>query len=684
MGRRPTAIAIAIAMVIVIVATPGRLPAAGAGGTYDPAFGAGGVAVVATGAGPGGDRDPAMAVDRQGRTVVVRSVPFGDRVGGRWSLTRLQPDGRPDPSFGVGGVSVVPSETVRQNAFAAVDAAGRTVVTATGDDTSPRCCLGVTVARFTPDGSKDAAFAGDGETFIDVPNVFASPTRPVVASDGTVFAAVSAGGGHVSPCPQTVWLLRLAPDGRPAPGFGSGGMKELATGCGLAAVDLVDVTPERMVVSVIGDRLQLLALRPDGTRDATFGVGGVVDLDAVGLLPGVLDVDQQGRLVMLSREDPNRTQRAPRPVISRFTTDGRVDPSFGAGGTTVIDDRRLVELRSIAALDDGSVMAVGAHTAPVAAIPAAVRLSSTGTWDRTWGCRGVAVLETALPDLSIGATVRARNTSPVVGIRSEAGREVVAAVPSGTAAQPGYHVLTLDGRVRPFGRAAGCGSTQTRSMAAIAEAPGGDGYWVFGADGSVFAFGAAAFEGSLNGRVALNEPIVAGTPTPTGRGYWLFAADGGVFTFGDARFLGSMGGRRLNEPIAAGTPTPTGRGYWLFAADGGVFTFGDARFLGSMGGRRLNQPIVAGAATTTGRGYWLAAADGGIFTFGDGRFHGSLGDRRLAQPIVGMAPTATGRGYHLVARDGGIFTFGDGVFAGSLGGLPISAPAVAISVPRSA
>ncbi|HEY8201631.1 MAG TPA: CAP domain-containing protein [Actinomycetota bacterium] len=227
-----------------------------------------------------------------------------------------------------------------------------------------------------------------------------------------------------------------------------------------------------------------------------------------------------------------------------------------------------------------------------------------------------------------------------------------------------------------FGKSAAVPALPT--IAGIAPAAGGNGYWMATRAGGVYNYGDALRLGSVAG-TPLARPVVGMASTPSGKGYWMVASDGGVFSFGDARFFGSTGNVELNNPIVGMAATPTGGGYWLVASDGGVFSFGDARFLGSTGAIALAQPITGMASTPTGRGYWLVASDGGIFSFGDAAFRGSTGDEDLAKPIVGMTATRSGKGYWLVAADGGVFTFGDASFMGSANGADLDGEAVAMA-----
>ncbi len=244
---------------------------------------------------------------------------------------------------------------------------------------------------------------------------------------------------------------------------------------------------------------------------------------------------------------------------------------------------------------------------------------------------------------------------------------------------PGYHLVSTNGDVTPFGSARFGGSALTTTSPVVATARStGDGYWQAAEDGAVYSFGEAAFHGSASGQ-ALRAPITSMAATPSGGGYWLVAEDGGVFAFGDASWSGSLAGLALNQPVVDLAPTPSGRGYWLVTADGGVFAFGDASPLVSLADTPLMAPIVAAAPSPSGLGLTLSGADGGVFALGDAPWKGSAVGSPGAHPIVDVDRSHSGEGYWLVAADGGVFAFGDAPFLGSAGDRRKLAPVVGIA-----
>jgi hypothetical protein len=261
--------------------------------------------------------------------------------------------------------------------------------------------------------------------------------------------------------------------------------------------------------------------------------------------------------------------------------------------------------------------------------------------------------------------------------------------PVSPAGRTGYWMLGADGKVFPFGQAAGhgdavaplaAGGPARVDAADVEPTPSGNGYWLVDARGTVYPFGDAKQLGSVDaGRLTAGETVTSLSSTPTGNGYWVFTTKGRAVTFGDATFFGDVARVTLNGPVLDSVPTPTGKGYFMVASDGGIFAFGDAGFAGSMGGKKLNAPVQSLVPDPDGKGYWLVASDGGVFAF-DASFRGSMGSARLNKPMTGMVPY--GNGYLMVSEDGGIFNFSDKVFSGSLGGNPPARPIVSVAAMR--
>lgn len=553
-------------------------------GTLDPAFGVGGVVRSS----PPAAFFQAGVLQADGRIVVVGSdAALDDMV-----VFRYLPSGAPDPSFGAGGAVATDLGGAAQAYAVALQPDGKLVVAGRSADE-------IALARYLPNGDLDPAFGTGGTTTTLGPAGNGGEASALgILSTG----AVVVGGRVVTASGPSMFLARYTPGGFLDGSFGSGGWVADADTRLTNLTSLVVQPGDRVVVAgATGEGhapVQSLArYSAGGSLDATFGTGGSASTP-VGVASTTEDVavDGAGRLLTVGAVrysgDLDGSDGFGFVSVSRLSSDGAVDATFGCAGSTQVE---------LASADGGR--ATGVALAPDGRILVG----------------GVAFND---PDVNLGDP-----DFLLVRVLADA------------AAGAGYWVTRADGGVSPFGTAGGCGSLRGLPLAqpvvGHAARPSGDGYWFVAADGGVFTRGDAPFFGSAGG-LPLNRPMVGMARTPSGNGYWLVADDGGVFAYGDAGFFGSTGALRLNQGIVGMAATPSGNGYWLVASDGGVFAFGAAGFFGSTGGVQLDRRVIGMARTASGSGYWLAGADGGIFSFGDAPFLGSTGDQPFTSPAVAI------------------------------------------------
>ncbi len=211
-----------------------------------------------------------------------------------------------------------------------MDPAGRLVIAGADYD------LGFhTFGRFRPDGSVDPTLGGreglevrEEDYYEPEPGQEALPAVSDLAiqPDG---AFVLASQGYASE------LRRRNRDGSVDHGFGADGVLT----CAPAAT--AGQPLEREFVSVAstaggalvaaGGRAEcgLVRYLPDGSPDLAFGSGGRVDLEALGLpQPRAMALGPEGEVVLAGWDAATRTV-----TISRFSSDGQLDGSFGSDGT---------------------------------------------------------------------------------------------------------------------------------------------------------------------------------------------------------------------------------------------------------------------------------------------------------------------------------------------------------------
>ena len=599
-------------------------------GTVDDSFGDGGAVVIDSGNGQY-DAGNALALQPDGKLVVA--AQFG---GVGTVLLRLDADGSPDSTFGVGGAAPVAS--MYQIAGLALQPDGRIGV-AGSVNTGYVNQSDAAVARFLPDGTPDASFGTAGSTILDTGS---SPTQTYYEEfssvarldDGSFLAVGSRSRPSSGPpfLPRETLLVRLTSSGALDPRFNGTGYRllDLVSGDEVAGGVLPD-SAGRAVVSLVMNPPALARVLPDGTLDPSFGSNG---LAAGG--GSILTRDAAGRIV---------TARGGTTYeLRRFSADGVVDLTFN-GGSYQGDVLEYTEFPvGLAVQSDGRVLVGGFAYHFGGPLP-------SGQYDADWFVARLGFAPDPPP-------------------------------PPPPAPKSGYWLIGQTGVVYPFGDAKTLGNINVAGghrAVDIESTPDDSGYWAVDDAGTVTGRGTAHPYGG-NPPLASGETVTSLSATPDGSGYWLFTSAGRVWPYGTAKSYGDMTGRKLNGPVLDSVPTPDGHGYYMVGSDGGVFTFGDARFVDSMARVKLNAPVRSLVPDPDGSGYWLVAGDGGVFAF-DAPFRDSMGGKHLNKPIIGMVPY--GNAYLMVASDGGIFNFAtDRPFLGSMGAAALPAPIVSMAAVR--
>src|ERR1041384_7173799 len=188
-------------MVICGVMTP---EARAASGDLDPTFNGSGYLMrdfAATFNSAGG-----VVVQPDGKIVVSGSATVNG--GGGFLVTRYEPDGRPDPSFGTGGTATADFGDVAEASAVVLQRDGKLVVV--GQAGTYRWFA---VARYNPDGTPDRSFGDGGTVLTSFGDSQAFAAAVALRADGTIVVAGSSG----SPDAYRFAVVRYRPHGPPAP-----------------------------------------------------------------------------------------------------------------------------------------------------------------------------------------------------------------------------------------------------------------------------------------------------------------------------------------------------------------------------------------------------------------------------------------------------------------------------------
>ncbi len=238
-------------------------------GTLDPTFGDAGVLQVDLGE---NEVFMSLLVGDDG------SLTVGGRQGGEVLLMRFGADGLPDTAFGQDGVlaftagSGSPTDAVRL--------AGRP---GGGFFVMARIAEGFVVGAWDADDEPDAGFGSGGTVFVPVAG---SSNALAVQPGGEVLVA---GGGEnvVGDVCLGTRVDRLLPDGTPDPDLGDQGVVvDGATEVCDVLFDLL-VQPDGSILVTgtfttdpeVGSDFAVIRYLPDGSRDASFGDDGLIQVD---------------------------------------------------------------------------------------------------------------------------------------------------------------------------------------------------------------------------------------------------------------------------------------------------------------------------------------------------------------------------------------------------------------------
>jgi uncharacterized delta-60 repeat protein len=264
-------------------------------GARDPSFGGDGIITTRLGDGTAAGR--AVAIEDDG-DIVVAGTSSQPETGWDFALTRYEPDGSLDPSFGQNGRVTTDFDDVGNGVNAlVVQPDGKLVVAGeSGGDFA--------LARYNPDGSLDTSFSGDG----------------IVTTD-------FAGWGDVA------YAVALQGDGR-----------IVAAGSAIAEHEVYGETPF----------FALARYQADGTLDSTFSGDGIVITDISGPYSSArthaVAVQQDGKIVLGGATGGGIFSAL---VIARYNPNGSPDQSFG----TAYED--YAGARALAIQASGRIVAAG-------------------------------------------------------------------------------------------------------------------------------------------------------------------------------------------------------------------------------------------------------------------------------------------------------------------------------------
>ena len=350
-----------------------------AAGTLDRSFGTGGKVLTGFGA-RSFAAARSLAIRPDGKIVVAGYAYASSGLDSGFAIARYTVAGKPDRTFGRNGKVVTHffrSRSEHSSVLAvAIQADGKVV--AVGYGSSPfDSRTRFALARYTLRGSLDRSFGRGGKVLTDFgARSSASANAVAIQPDGKIVVA-----GDRSEL--TFALARYNADGTLDRSFGKGGRVVTKVGDGNYASALVVQPDGKLVAAGAAGRTVIALVRysPDGKLDPSFGDGGTVVTTAA---RGSGLAIQRDRKLVTAGTGSGRSGRGVF-ALARFLEDGSLDESFGRGGKLLTAFPRKAVANAVVVRADGKIVVagtVGAHDFALA------RYSSSGRLDGSFGSGG--------------------------------------------------------------------------------------------------------------------------------------------------------------------------------------------------------------------------------------------------------------------------------------------------------
>jgi uncharacterized delta-60 repeat protein len=319
------------------------------------------------------------------------------------------------PGFGTGGLVTLDFLGAESSSAVSVIApdgklivAGTVVVHDNGTNTD---VAEYAVARLNKDGTLDSKFGTGGEVTIAFPNASqAGLTGATIDAGGKIVLAGNVGDG------QTQWpgIARLNPNGSPDGKFGTGG--EVVLSSSDFSVTSVAVNNQKIVLAGgTSTSFAVARLNDNGSLDGKFGAGGMTTVDFAGLDASAGSVAFQGDKLIVVGTAFSATDSE--FAVTRLGTNGKLDKSFGTGGTVVFAFAGCNQNVATAVDVNGDKIAIAGYAVDAGTGQqsfAIAQLRKDGSLDNRFGANGRVTLAAGDMGIASANAVAFQNNKIVV------------------------------------------------------------------------------------------------------------------------------------------------------------------------------------------------------------------------------------------------------------------------------
>ena len=360
-----------VVVLAVIVSLVFSAVAIAAAGDLDTSFSGDGKQMTDFGFGAD-DGASGVALQSDGKIVAVGTAR-GGATGNDFALARYNPNGSLDPGFSGDGRRRTSFGGDERALDVAIQANGKIVVVGRGGPTD-----GFALARYSPNGSLDPSFSGDGKQTTDfVESNGASGVA--IQADGKIVVVGSGGpdGGFA--------LARYNPNGSLDPSFSGDGKQatEFAEASSAGASGVALQGSKIVAVGGAGGDFALARFNPNGSLDMSFSGDGrqTTDFGVIDWASGV--TLQSGKIVAAGgTAHPNGSGFA----LARYNSNGTLDTSFSGDGKQRSVGGDAAD--EIVAAPSGKLVAVGTE-GPLQTDFGIVRYNPNGSLDTSFSGDGM-------------------------------------------------------------------------------------------------------------------------------------------------------------------------------------------------------------------------------------------------------------------------------------------------------
>jgi uncharacterized delta-60 repeat protein len=355
------------------------------GGTLDTTFGNAGVVSFDF---AGLSYAQAVAIQPDGRIIAAGGA-------GSFALSRYNPDGSLDPSFGFFG-RVTTAVGLDASAYALqLQPDGRIVTAGLYHYTNfSGTVYGFALARHNADGSVDSSFGTGGKVTTTFGTSGDYATGLALQADSKI---VAVGNTQVDSINQifNIAVARYTANGLLDSSFGGTGklVTQVAGGQSMAGGVVIQADGKILVggYGQVGTatNFALLRFRPDGSLDTSFGSFGRVTSDfgtGHSSFGNALALQPDGKIILAGRVMLGSLGAV---ALARYNSDGTLDPSFGTGGKLITQVGIVYDYaNSVAVMPDGKILVAGPSRQGNEDKYAILRYLPNGSLDSSYGIEG--------------------------------------------------------------------------------------------------------------------------------------------------------------------------------------------------------------------------------------------------------------------------------------------------------